>query len=69
MIQYECHPWQQRAPLPPLTHNEERKAAVSKLAGASAVQPNSAATPPPEDQSSPLPLVFQDSDYQWLILL
>ena len=69
MIQYECHPWQQRVPLPPLMLDEEIKAAVSNPAGANAAQSTPGATLPAADQSPPLPLVSQDNDYQWLILL
>ena len=69
MIQYERHSWQQQVPLPPLTLDKEKKEAVSKLAGASAAKPDPVATLPAEDQSSQLPLAFQDNDYQWLILL
>jgi hypothetical protein len=69
MIQYECRSWQQQVPLSTLTRDDTRKESVSKLAGTNAAQPDLVATLPSEDQSSQLPLVFQDSDYQWLILL
>ena len=69
MIQYECHSWQQRVSLPPLTLDEERKKTVCKLANTSGAEAEPAVTLPPEDQSSQLPLVSQDNDYQWLILL
>ena len=64
MVQYECHPWQQPVPLPPLVPSKmptERDALSADV--------DSAAALPPTGQSSPLPLDSQDDEYQWLILL
>jgi hypothetical protein len=82
MIQYQHIPWRQPVPLPPLTR--DKKSTEHEIAGGlsqfspdengtvslpSAAAADPAAALPPTKRSSPLPLVSQDDDYQWLILL
>ena len=66
MIQYQCHSWQQRVSLPPLA--PKKNGSCLQTAGDMPPRqiPRHAST---RRRSSPLPAVFQDNDYQWLILL
>jgi hypothetical protein len=58
--------WPQSVPLPPPATNKERKGIVPSPHSPEA---DPAAAIPLAGQSPELPLVAQDDDFQWLILL
>ena len=79
MLRNQHSPWLQPVPLPPLTPDEKIAGAPyltlfqpsdeDGTVPLPAAEADAAPSLPPTGQSSPLPQVSQDDDYQWLILL